>query len=281
MKRLIVSADDFGLTKTINQGIAGACRDGIVTSVNLIPTGEAFADAVRLMKDLGLGEAGAHLAFTETSPLAGARGIRTLITLDGRFHKNRNLFLLRFLAGRIDLDELYRELKSQMDVIAMAGLRITDLSSHEHLHMIPAVLDIFIKLAKEYDVPAIRFPHSDWSALTGMEAAYRRIILAFFEKGVGSSLRAAGMIFPDHFRGLLDSGRMTEEALLAAIRSLDEGTTELVCHPGLLGPEVRERYGFHMNCETELSALTSARVKELLRERDITLIRYGEFLSDR
>ena len=80
MKYLIVTADDLGLARSINEGIAMAYRDGIVKSISAIPTGEAFEDALRIVKDLGLKEIGAHLALTETEPLLSS----------SRFHKNHN-----------------------------------------------------------------------------------------------------------------------------------------------------------------------------------------------
>ena len=280
MKYLIVSADDFGLTKSVNEGIAKARREGIVTSVNLFPSGEAFDDALRLAKELGLKEAGAHLALTETIPVTDPSRIPTLVATDGRFYGGRNQFLLRFILGMVDHDHIYTELKAQMDAVIGAGITITDLSSHEHIHMVPGILDVFVKLAKEYDIPAIRYPHKDISARPfGPDGLYKSFVLAFFEGGMARVLNQSSIRSPDHFRGFLDSANITEEALLGILDSLEEGTTELVCHPGFLGPEVLDRYTFHANCETELFALTSRRVRKRMEDRGIQLMTYGEFLS--
>ncbi len=97
MKRLIVTADDFGMTKRINEGIAKARRDGIVTFLNYLPSGEAFDDAARMAKELALSEIGAHLALTETIPVTAPEKIRSLVTKDGWFHKDHNIFFLKFL----------------------------------------------------------------------------------------------------------------------------------------------------------------------------------------
>ncbi len=279
MKRLIVAADDFGLTQSVNEGIARSCRDGIVTSVNIIPTGEAFEGALRLAKEMGLGEIGAHLALTETSPVTEVSRISTLIGGDKAFHKGRTSFGLRYLLGRIDLGQAYVELKGQLEKLLGAGLSITNLSSHEHIHMLPGILDIFVKLAKEYGVPAIRYPHRESArpAFGGGRTA-RRLVLSCFEKGMGSTLKAAGIASPDHFLGFLDSGNLGEGALIGMIGSLRDGTTELVCHPGFLGPRILDRYPFHRNCEAELAALTSQRVKKLVASSGVRLVRYGEWI---
>jgi chitin disaccharide deacetylase len=279
MKYLIVSADDFGLTKTTNKGIAKAYKDGIVTCINFISAGEAFEHAVDLAQEMGLEEAGAHLTLTETKPLTEPSKIPTLVTSTNSFHKDHNAFFLRYISGLINMDQAYIELKSQMDILYTAGLRITNLSSHEHIHMIPVFLDMFIKLAKEYDVPAIRFPHKDRSFHTGLNNTFKRVVLSYFEKYMRKRLQVSAMVFPKHFRGFLDSGKVNEEEVLWMVGSLEEGSTEFVCHPGFLGPDVLDRYPFHKNCESELSALTSRRVKKLIKDSGMQLLTYGKFLS--
>jgi predicted glycoside hydrolase/deacetylase ChbG (UPF0249 family) len=282
MRSLIITADDFGLTRSVNQGIAMGVREGVVTSVNLFPSGDAFSDALDLARKAAIREAGAHLALTETVPVAPAGSVPTLVAPDGRFYKDRGRLLPRFLLGRIDPDNIYTELKAQLDMALSSGIEITNLSSHEHIHMMPGILDIFIKLAKEYDIPAIRYPHKDVSARPFDPGnIYRSFVLACFEPHMARVLGASGIKSPDHFRGFLDSAQITEETLLGLIDTLEEGSTELVCHPGFLGPEVLERYRFHRNCEAELFALTSRRVRNRIEDRDIELITYGQFLSKR
>lgn len=280
MKQLIVSADDFGITKSVNEGIVRSREEGIVTSLNLLPSGEAFEDAVRLAKEIGLGEAGAHLALTETRSVATPSQIPSLVDADGNFYGGHAAFFLKFISGAIDLEQVYAEWKSQLDKARATGIKITNLSSHEHIHMLPALLKIFIRLAKEYAIPAIRYPHSDRSrSRMGVKVLCKKLTLLCFERGVGRALKSSGIISPEHFLGVLDSGNITEEVLLDMIPLLEEGTTELVCHPGFPGKEVLERYRFHKNSERELFALTSPRVKKLAAEKEVKLVSYSEFLS--
>jgi predicted glycoside hydrolase/deacetylase ChbG (UPF0249 family) len=282
MKQLIVAADDFGIAGSVNEGIAKACRDGIVTSVNIIPAGEAFDGALELAGRMGLKEAGAHLALTETRPVTDPAAVPTLVAADKAFHRGHAAFGVRCLAGRIDLDEAYRELKGQMEKVEQAGLTITNLSGHEHIHLLPDILDIFVKLAKEYDVPAIRYPHGEAAARPSAGGrVFKRLVLSAFEKGMGATLKAAGIASPDHFLGFLDSGDLREDTILDMLGSLQDGTTELVCHPGFLGPMIAERYPFFAHCEEELAALTGARVKKLIAGSGIRLVSYGEYLKTR
>jgi predicted glycoside hydrolase/deacetylase ChbG (UPF0249 family) len=139
--------------------------------------------------------------------------------------------------------------------------------------MLPGFLEIFVRIAKEYGVPAIRYPHRETvMGKFSPRKAFRALILSFFEKDMERILGESGMRHADHFAGFLDSGRMTEDSLMALLRSMKDGVTELVCHPGFLGPEILDRYRFHINCEQELFALTSPRVKKLVTESGIRLI---------
>lgn len=276
MRRLVVSADDFGLTKSVNEGIVRAFREGIVTNINMIPAGEAFRDAARLAREMGLDEAGAHLALTEVPPVSDPDRIPTIVYSDGRFHRHYGTLFLDLLSKRVDPGQVYAELKAQLLRAVNTGIRITSLSSHEHVHMMPALLGVFVKLALEHNITFIRCLHKEnmipprtvWKSVKNLAAAS-------LANNAERALKAAGLRHTDHFMGLLDSGNLGEEALLKLIGSVREGSTELVTHPGFVGPEVVDKYRFHLNCEEELYALTGKRVRRALENRGIRLVKYS------
>ncbi|MFA5146778.1 MAG: ChbG/HpnK family deacetylase [Candidatus Omnitrophota bacterium] len=280
MKRLIVTADDFGLTRSINEGIVKACREGIVTNINVLPSGGAFGDAVRLLQELKPKDIGAHLSLTETDAVSDPGKIPALVTRGSRFHKDHNLFFMKFKLGMIHRHDICTELERQLRMAESIGIPISNLSSHEHIHMMPKLFDIFVALAKEHGIPALRMPADDTYA-AGLSPAKiaKRMIVACFAPGMERRLRAGGIRYAEHFAGFLDSGRLREEALLGILASLKDGTTELVTHPGFIGPEVISRYRFHLNSEYELYALTGKRAKDALKTEGIKLSTYGEFVS--
>lgn len=280
-KKLIVAADDFGLTNGVNDGIVRAAGEGIVTSLNFLPAGEAFGHALKLAKETGLKEAGAHLALTEMSPVADVSKVPSLVGAGGRFYGGHFQFMMKFISGAISRDEVYLEWRSQLDRAAASGIRITNLSSHEHLHMIPDLLAVMVRLAKEYSIPAIRYPHRDRSSRKeDFGSLVKKAALTCFESNVGKTLQAAKIIAPEHFLGFLDSGNITEEVLLGIIEGLEYGTTELVCHPGFLDKRVLDHYTFHKNSEAELFALTSRRVKKAIEDNKIKLESYSGFITE-
>ena len=272
MKYLIVTADDLGLTESINEGISKACREGIVNSVSVIPAGEAFEDALKIIKDLSLKEIGAHLSLTETKPILNS----------SKFFKNHNRFFFDILLKKVDLKGVYRELKAQLELLSNSGAKITHINSHEHIHIIPEVLNIFIALAKEFNIPAIRYPRNDRpTKLFVMNDIYKKAILSYFSGRTKDIFKSSGLLYTDSFLGLIDAGKLKESLLIEMLNGLEDGVTELVCHPGFLSPEILEGYGWHKGCEEELFSLTGSCVKKAVKNNEIRLITYGELPSVR
>ena len=269
-KYLIVTADDLGLTKSIDEGILKACSEGIVTAVSVIPTGEEIDDALAMIKDMPFKDVGAHLSLSETKPI-----------LPGfRFYKNHNEFFFSLIFGRIDMNDVYAELKAQVEILKKAGLKITHINSHEHVHMIPQVLDIFVRLAKEYGIPAIRFPRGDRQPKgMSLKENYRSFVLNYLSGRIEDNLKRSGLSHADYFMGLLDAGQLNIDKIRNMLMVLKEGVTEIVTHPGFLSPEVLDRYKWHSGGETELFALTDKRIKNCIKENDIKLISFEEFLA--
>lgn len=280
MKYLIVSADDLGLSDSINRGIIAACEEGIVTSVNVIPTGDAFYDAMALLRVAKVKELSAHLALTETVPLTERSDIQTLVSRDGRFPKSYPGFLFDFFRGKMDRGQIYLELKSQLDRLKASNLPITNLSSHQHIHMLPGILEIFIELAKEYNVPSIRYLSGDVLCYPyHPKKFFKKAILGYFANKMKRALDSASIHHADNLLGFMDSGNITEELLIGMFKKIPEGVTELVTHPGFISTEVLDRCIFHRNCETDLAALTSRRVKGAIAGNGIKLISFGEMVG--
>jgi chitin disaccharide deacetylase len=274
MKRLIITADDFGLTTSINDGIISSVNDGIVTSISMISAGEAFNDAVSLLHRHKILSVGAHLALTEVSPVLPRTLTSSIVTASGKFYRHYINLLPRVFFHLARKHEIYLELKAQIERILKTGIKIDHISSHEHIHIFPGLMEIFIYLSREFNIPSIRYPHKETA--TSTNSIYKTAILSYLGHNMLRKLSKSGLKHTDHFSGLINSGKLKEDTLSNIIRSLKDGTTELVCHPGRLGPEIESRYPFHKNCELELKALTNPETREVINENAIKLISYSE-----
>jgi hopanoid biosynthesis associated protein HpnK len=282
MKQLIVTADDFGLLDSINEGIVKAFGEGVVSYVSLIPTGEAFAKAVDLARSNGITEAGAHLALTETRPVSRPSDVPALVRRDGGFPRHNPDLFLRLFSGRIPRIQIYAELRNQLELLKSTGINITSISSHEHIHMMPALLGMFIELALEFGIPCIRYPRRERLHIPLTPAKlYKKTLLSLLGPAMEGPIKRSGLKHTDHFAGFLDSGSMRSATLEKIVSSLEDGSTELVCHPGFVSPAVIDRCIFFLDCETELAALTSRQTRDLVREESIELSTFGSAFCKR
>lgn len=247
-RRLIVNADDFGMTAGVSRGIARAHRAGIVTSATAmvhLPAFEQALASVEGMSGLGLG---LHLTFTWGSPVAGVGRVPSLLEEDGRFPRDKAR-----LAARARPEELRIESDAQFARFVKAiGRPPTHLDSHHHAHTLSPVTEAVLDLAAEHGLP-----------IRSQDEAMRRLA------------RSRGLATPDAFLG--DAGEepyWTVERLLDAIRSLPEGTTEIMCHPGYFDAELaHSRYGRQR--EGELAALTDPALREALHTAGVALVTYA------
>ena len=273
--RLIVNADDFGLSEAVNEGIVEAHRRGIVTSTSLIASGAAFEHAVGLAQEIGTLDIGVHLTLTEEEPVSNRSDIPSL--LDGsRFHPHTTVFVRRYFAGRIALDEVERELDAQIARVVARGLRVSHLDGHQHVHMVPGIRRVAGRLAAKYGIPAIRFPKElpkPYMFREGGSAG--RLLQPFSLTAFCAAADIRGAKRPDHFVGFFYGGRLTKGNLMRVLESLPhEGTCELMCHPGRHDARGRRAH-WHYRWQDELDALTDTGIVEWLRAQHVELISYA------
>jgi hopanoid biosynthesis associated protein HpnK len=278
MKQLLVNADDFGLSRGITDGIIVAHRRGIVTSTSIVASGQAFDHAVVQVKENSKLGVGVHLTLVEERPVAALQDIPSLVQSDGRFPKNYSQLVPWLLLGRIHLEDVEREFRAQIEKCLEAGLPLTHLDSHQHVHALPSLFRMVCRLAREYRITGLRIPReSPWRrGRFPCEGFAQKYLLGLLARYDAFTLRRGNLQTCDAAAGIFDSGVLNEERLLAILDRLPEGTTELVCHPGIGDAESMAIYGhWRYGWQMELEALTSASVKARLLTRQITLIPYA------
>jgi hopanoid biosynthesis associated protein HpnK len=285
MKRLIVNADDFGLTRLVSQGILDAHYCGIVTSTSLMANGEAFEEAIAMAKRAPRLSVGAHLVLTQGIPVSPAGGVPTLVDEHGRLYLTARQLLSRVITHRIRLREIEFELRAQIAKALRAGITLTHLDGHKHLHVLPGISEIVIRLAQEFGIPSVRWPMEELplACLRDPQAGVFRQCLAgravsWFARRLRLKLIQAGLNYPKHFYGLSQTGLLNVERLEEIMRGLPEGTSELMCHPGYADP-LLVKTGTRLLAQREIEsrALMSPRTRELVISEGIQLVSYSEF----
>lgn len=284
MKKLIINADDFGIHESVNNAVIQGYRQGCLTSTSLMPSGRAFNEAILFAaKNPGLG-VGIHLTLVAEAPVSNPDHIPSLVDNTGYFAPQYPQFLVRYIMGKISRDEIRRELFAQVQKVVSTGLKISHIDSHQHLHIFPGILDIVIEIAKAYNIKAIRIPDEPYFFWGGYPFSPFRAIaragLTFLARIARYKSIKNGIAAPHHFFGMLAGGNMKEEYLANILDQLPDGVSEIMVHPGSDATALQETYQWHYHWEQELFALTSDRIGNLLKTRDIHLVSFGELNND-
>jgi predicted glycoside hydrolase/deacetylase ChbG (UPF0249 family) len=277
---LIVNGDDFGLTPGVTRGIVDAYRDGILRSTSMLAVAPAFelAAAMATSGDCdGLG-IGAHLALVgEDPPLLSPGEIPSLVDRRGNFFWSWRQFLARAATGRIDPADIRRELSAQLDRLECAGVPLTHLDTHQHLHLWPLVRSVVFDLARDRGIPAIRLTASAGRGAvgTGVRQLTRRLQRA---------AAAVGVSHPSGFTGLDESGQLDEGRLVRSIEWLagqNVASAEIGCHPGREDDPERRRYRWGYTWPGELRALCAPGVQEAVARNGFRLGSFADLVAVR
>jgi len=285
VRRLIINADDFGLTRGVNRAIAEAHLQGIVTSATLMANGQAFDDALqRAQSNPGLG-IGCHIVLVDGVPLLESREVSTLIggTNDGQFRQSLTSFALRAVGGCLDAGQIEAEATAQIRKLQSAGLAVSHLDTHKHTHIFPQVLRPLLRAAQACGVRAVRNPFGrvGFLLMASRPNLWRRYgqlkILNTFAGKFRQAVRDAGVFTTDGSLGIAATGRLDESLFRMILENLPEGTWELVCHPGYNDAELqRVRTRLRESREVELRLLTSKETRDLLARKGVELISYRD-----
>lgn len=284
MRRLIVNADDFGLTAGVNRAIIEGNRSGIVTSATIMANVKATDAAIDLAKaEPGL-KTGCHVVLIDGVPLTA--NLPTLTNSSSRFRSSLKQFAFAATRGQIAADEIQQEVEAQISKLQSRRVTITHIDSHKHTHMFPRVLRPLLRAAKSCGIRAVRNPFEPircWPAgmVLGSPGLWLRSagVMAFqtFAAEFRRAVKEEGIVSTDGTIGIAATGLLDQKKLLQILEALPEGTWELVCHPGYSDSDLQAAgTRLTQSREIELSALTSAETKKALARREIELISYAD-----
>lgn len=277
MKQLIVNADDFGRHELINRAVERAFNRGCLRSATLMAGGIAFDDAVKVAKKIsGLG-VGIHFTLACGNPVLPPKEIPTLVTAEGIFHADYVTFLKLYLRGRISLAEVRAELAAQLEKIRRAGVKLTHVDSHQHLHHVPGIVKIVLDLASSAGLRAMRV--ADAKLFDGELKTFGQFVGRFglnsLAKFTAYYAHRKNFVTPNHFAGIVAGEAVGENFMLKLIENLRDGTTEVMLHPGTDNKILQDFCQWDHDFEAELAAVTSPKVLRLLETKNISAVNFA------
>ena len=270
-RRLIINADDYGLSRGVNTGIIETAETGVVTSASMIVNLPAFDDAVARARSRPSLSLGLHLNLTTGSPLTAAPSITQRKT--GQFYP-LPILIARASLGRVDSSEVARECAAQIDRMIEVGIPPTHLDSHRHVHVHPSLWPAVIEAASSRGLSNVRVPTEPmWANTRDWRATLKKTGLLMSSR---ISRRRVEHNAAVHFFGLsLQGGSSFATRLFALIPRLPAGATELMTHPGYVDPELSGLDGYTWQREEELRVLCSKELRDLVLRNGIELVSFG------
>jgi len=269
-RRLIVNADDFGRSHSINQAVLRAHRDGILTTASLMVNGAAAAEAIELARANPRLGVGLHLSLVCGSSALAPREIPGLVDGAGNFSNNPVLAGIRYFFQGSLRPQLEREIEAQFGKFRATGLPLDHLNGHLHFHLHPVVFRILMEHARERSITHFRLTRDCFRLnlrLASGRLFYRAshaLVFGLLAPRARSALRPLGIKHTAAVFGLLQDARVDEDYLSRLMPRLPPGDSELYSHPSL--DEFKH----------EFAALISPRVRSLVQEQGVELIRYRD-----
>ncbi len=242
---LKIVADDLGLHKSVNDGIIFLLKENKISGASLMANGEAFKDAAKQILDARLTNIGIHLNLVEQKSIVSEKSM----------FKNHRIFFLKYVLGLIKKDHIWQELEAQVKKVIQTGIKPSFINGNQHLHLLPGVMNIVIKLAKEYQIPYIRIvneivfiPRSYYKYDTLFFKFFRfgqLLFLNFLSSMAKKKIRKAGLRCNDYFVGFVDAGNLSEKNMQKArelSQKYPDKIIELGCHPGYEDEELKRKY---------------------------------------
>ena len=286
VKRLIVTADDFGLSVPVNEAVERAHCEGILSAASLMVSAPAAEDAVARAHKLPSLGVGLHLTLLNGRTVLPPDQIPGLVGPDGRFFGDPFRFGVALYASRELRRQAKAEINAQFERFRGTGLRMDHINAHRHFHLHPVVLQSIMDIAPRFGKPPVRTPLEPFmpSFIAGRSHVLSRFFNSLFyfahTRRMHRRLREAGIPSNDHLFGFNDSGVLTEHLLLRLLDHLPDGVSEIYCHPATRSWEGEDNLPVSYRPERELEALLSPAVKKAMERRGLRPLSYRPALNN-
>ncbi|MDR7036726.1 MULTISPECIES: hopanoid biosynthesis-associated protein HpnK [Methylobacterium] len=262
MKRLVVTADDFGLSVEVNEAVEQAHREGILTAASLMVSAPGAADAVARARRLPSLRVGLHLVLVEAWPTLPPGDLPDLTGPDGLMRRDMERLGLDLAVRAPARRQLGAEIRAQFEAYRATGLPLDHVNAHKHFHVHPLIAGAVLGIGRDYGMRALRVPREPREILRQAEPGSRprpALDIAPWAALLSVRARAAGLLIPDRTLGLAWSGAMTPRRVAGLLAHLPDGLTELYTHPATAAGFPGEAPGYAYAAERDALIAPEAR----------------------
>jgi hopanoid biosynthesis associated protein HpnK len=266
VSRLIVNADDFGLTAGVNRAVSELHAAGVLTSTTLMARAGATSDAIEAARSTPSLGVGCHVVLVDGEPALPPNEIPTLVDQKtGYFPAKLTTFLARLFSGRISVDEIEAEAAAQIRSLKVTGLELTHVDTHKHTHMFPPVLRPVLRAARAANIGAVRNPFEpSWAVRATAGAGWARCaevgLLRNLESRCLRIIAQEGLATTSGTIAVVGTGVLNAAAVRSLLSAMPDGTWELVTHPGYNDADLAEvRTRLRESRDVERRALSAIR----------------------
>jgi hopanoid biosynthesis associated protein HpnK len=221
LRRLVITADDFGAALAVNEAVEIGHRDGILTAASLMVAGVAVDDAVDRARRLPALGVGLHIVLADGAPVLPPEQVPALVGPDGRFPGDMLGTALAITFNPTARRQMHAEVSAQFAAFAVTGLPLDHVNAHKHFHLHPLIASAILRAGARHGLRAMRVPVEPGAgAMPNWWAGL-----------LGKRLRRAGLTVNDRVAGLVGSGAFDALRMRAVLESLPGGLTEIYCHP--------------------------------------------------
>ncbi len=280
MKQLIITSDDFGLSKGVNAAVEKGWQEGLLTCASIMPGGAAFDEAVKIARrNPGL-QVGLHLTLVQGKSVLPPAQIPDLVNKSGEFDDNPVKAGMRYFFDKGLYKQLRNEIEAQIQRVADSGLALSHIDGHLNIHLHPTVFAFLTELMPRYGITSFRLSCERLGHNLRFNPERRGgktvewMVFGLLARHARPTLQELGIGYAGEVKGVLNSGRMTEDYILQILDGLNDGLTELYFHPGVLpDAEITRRMPDYRHGD-ELAAIISPRVRQKITELGIRVQNY-------
>jgi len=271
-RRVIFTADDFGLATVVNAAVEQAHQEGVLACTSLMVAAPATADAVERARRMPSLRVGLHVVLVNGRPALPPERVPDLVDAQGQFPSDLFRAGVHYFTSRAARSQLREEIGAQFAAFRATGLELDHVNAQNHFHVHPTVFGMILEIGREYGVRAVRIPR---------EPGANAVLLWPWLALMTVRARRAGLACNDFLFGISDTGHMTSQRVRGLLTALPRGVSEVYFHPATAswpeGAAAMPGYAF----EAELAALLDPGVAEVLRTSGITPVTFTDLADER